>query len=327
MDNIHIAKYVVGIITFIICLFGLSCNTYSFRRGRYYTSRLLFIWCLLLFITVTVVYIRKTCADFKANELDLKNAVKLYYYMNVIATLVNYGSQLYHKTSIAYFYGRVPFFDTIRYLDIQPKVVKFAALMIFVKVILFPIIIETVLILRVIHKGENNSIWSTLYTLYPIVMTNFLPNCIFGAFIVCRELMVALNKHLSRVEHEANYYQDVKQMILHKPFYRMQIFCNLSDKLDELAIKYSDICLYTLEYMKIGAVPLLAAFICNLFGITVQFFQQYKSIADTMINNDGYNVFDALTNGVFLLISFSEIALHSLIANECIEKVRNCRLG
>ncbi|XP_075144769.1 putative gustatory receptor 94a [Haematobia irritans] len=274
---------------------------------------------MLVVIAFVLLYVKNIYDDFISDQIDLTNASSLYFYMNIVASLVNYTSQLLQTKSIMHFYNTVPLFPIIRYLDIKTKSVKNSVLLIFIKIVLFPIIIEINLVVRELRSGRPDAnIWKTLYSLYPTLLANFVPNCIFAGFVVCRECMIALGHQLNAVEKEANFYQNAKQMILHKPFYRMQIFCNLSDKVDELSTKYTSICYYTMEFIELGAMPILCSLLSNLLGITAGFFQQYYAIADTMINEETYNFFDALTNGVFLVLSFSEIGLLSIMANECI---------
>uniref|UniRef100_A0A454A0P1 Gustatory receptor n=1 Tax=Stomoxys calcitrans TaxID=35570 RepID=A0A454A0P1_STOCA len=326
MDKYFLIKVLIGLCIGIVSAVGLLGTMYSFRRKRFYISLPLIIWGMLVNVTFVLLYVKNIYDDYVSDQIDLKNASSLYYYMNIICSLANYVSQVIQTKAIMNFYNSVPLFETIRFLDITAKAVRSSGILVFVKVILFPIIIEINLLVREMHTGPDFNIWQTFYALYPTVLANFLPNCIFSGFVICRETMIALGGHLRLIEKEANFYQDVRQMTLHKPFYRMQIFCDLSDKVDVLAGHYTSICYYTTAFMQLGAMPILFSLLSNLFGITAGFFQQYYAIADTMINEESYNLFDAMTNGVFLVISFSEIALLSMVANECIEKIRETSL-
>ncbi|XP_073818320.1 putative gustatory receptor 94a [Musca autumnalis] len=323
MDGVKVVKFFIILFTSFLISLGLLDLMYSFRRKRFFINPLLIIWSLTVIAGFVFIYGKRLHEEYATGQIDLKNAVSIYYYLNIICALVNYLWQLAKTNKILKFYNTVPVFDCMSYFCIDHRSVKKAALLTFIKIILIPIIVEINLILRELRKGEESNLLETLYHLYPMVIANFLPNCLFAGFVVCRECMKALNILLKLVENEANFYQNVKQMKLNTRFYRMQIFCDLSDKLDELSEKYNLVCFYTLEYTQLISLPLICSLLSNLLGITAGCFQQYYAIADTMINEETYDVFDALTNGVFLAISFSEIAILNMVVNDCIEKVSN----
>ncbi|XP_023296333.1 putative gustatory receptor 94a [Lucilia cuprina] len=300
---------------------------YSWRTKKFYINYFLVAWCITIIILFTLIYIRRLYNEVVSEELDLKNAVTLYYYMNIFGAATNFLSQLWNTKAAAHFFNTVKLFETLKYFDVDVEVIHSSLLLVTLKIIIFPIIIEITLILRQLRNDyEERSLLWTIYTLYPLVIANIIPNCLFGIFVVCRQLTMSLNRHLKELEKEANFLQNMDQILLHKPFYRMQKFCNLADKLDELAEKYSLICAQTLLYMSMCSTPLLASLLCNLFGITAGFFRQYYALADTLINEESYDVFNAITNGVFLIISFLEIALHSLVADQSIEAVKETGL-
>lgn len=324
MDKIVVVKFFIGLLTGILCIVGLLTSMYSFQRKRFYISSLLIAWSLVVIASFMYLYVKRIYDDFISDQIDLKNAVSIYYYTNIVGSLVNYFSHLIQTKAILEYYNSVPIFDTLRAFDMNPKIVRSSALMVFFKIIIFPVIIETNLVLRELRNEHDRNLWRTLYSVFPMIIANFLPNCVFAGFVLCRECMSSLNRQLEMIEKEANFYQGVKQMILHKPFHRMQIYCDLSDKVEHLAEKYAIICMYTLKYMDLNSLPILCSLLSNLFGITAGFFQQYYAIADTMINEESYDLFDAMTNAVFLAISFLEIALLGVVANECLENVSSC---
>ncbi|XP_073818321.1 gustatory receptor 94a [Musca autumnalis] len=259
---------------------------------------------------------------FDDGKINLANAETLYYYISIVGVVLSYISQLAKAQELQQFLSSVPFFEVLNYFELKSGVVKSSVRVILVKTIMFPIIIEMGLIVRQAHYEPDKSLFQTLSTLYPVVVSNFLPNCVFSSMVICHHTMNALNIRLQQVEKKANFYQDVKQMILHKQFQRMQTFCDLADKLDELSEKYTQICRNTLKYVDINSLAILAALLSNLFAITGGFFQQYTALSDTIINKDSYDLFDALTNGVFLAVAAADVGLYGSLADDCLGAVR-----
>ncbi|XP_061394421.1 putative gustatory receptor 94a [Musca vetustissima] len=266
-------------------------------------------------VAVTTLSLRQLYIAYNDDKINLANAEILYYYIGIVAVILTYILQLVRSNEIKTFVSQVPLLELMDYFELNQRAVKSSIVKIVVKTLLFPIILEINLIIRQRRKD-------TVINLFPLVASNFLPNCVFSALVICYHYMQALNSYLEKVEKDANLYQDVKQMILHKPFHRMQAFCNMADKLDELSEKYSIICKNILKYVEINSVAILAALLCNLFAITGGLFQQYNALADTLINKESYDLFDAMTNGVFLAIAIADIALYGSMANDCLEMVQ-----
>lgn len=316
-----IFKMVLALLFGIAYSFGLLSCAYSRRERRFYINNLLMIWCIGMTITVTIGSAKQLYAAYNDDKINLANAETLYYYISIVGVVLSYICQLVQTTELREFLSNVPLFEILDYFELKRSVVKSSIQIILVKTVVFPIILEINLLIRQSRNEPEESLLKTFYTLFPTVVSNFLPNCAFSSIVVCYHTMRALNLRLEKIEKEANFYQDVKQMILHKHFYRMQKFCNLADTLDELSQKYTLICGYTLRYVDINSVAIMATLLCNLFAITGGLFQEYNALADTFINKKNYDVFDALTNGVFLSIAVADIALYGSMANDCLEAV------
>lgn len=325
MDKLTWVKFLIAYLLVTLSLIGLNAKMYNWRWKKFYINQFLVMWCMAAAVIFNLVYTRRLYYEIITSGFDLKNAVKLYFYMNVIGGIMNYLWQLMNCKAAVDFVNQVQLFTTMKYFDIDVAAIKSTILLVTLKTLIFPTVIAIAVILRKLHNGFDitQSIVFTLYVSYPIFCANITPNCLFGIFVVCRQLTLALNRNLSKLEKEANFLQDSKQMRLHKHFYRVQRFCHMADKLDELAEKYATICSQTLQYMSLGALPLLISLVCNLLGITVGLFRQYYDLADTLINEESYDIFRSVSNGIFLIISFLEIALHSLVGNQTIMEVRN----
>ena len=315
-------KFLIGLLIFICTFIGLNNTMYSFRTKRFYVNYGFILWAIISMIIFGVIYIRIFYNEIVSKTFDLNSAVNLYYYMNVMAAFINYISQLRISKPSCDYFNTSKLFEVLEYFTIEAIINQSIIWMVFTKIIIFPLAIESTLILRHLRNEDNEkSLLWTIYTLYPLVMSNIVPNCFFGVMVVCRQAINALNSDLEKLLKEANLLQRAEQMHLHKNFYRMQKFCNMADKLDELSLIFNLICSQTISYMKLAEIPLLASLVCNLFGVTAGLFQQYYAVAGTFINDDEYDAFDALTNGVFLVISFLEIAMFSLVADQSISGV------
>lgn len=321
MDRIKIAKIFIGFLLTTISLLGLGVNVYSFRSKTFQRSNLLLLWNVVIIAVFTVVYSNKVYENYNKNELGLGSVIDLYYNMNIIGAIINYVWQLVMSRKGLEFLKMVKLFDVMRYLDLNMTTLRSTILKVLIKTTLFPLLIEISLLVRQKRKHPNWSPVWTLYTLYPMFIANIIPNCFFGGMVACKELVSALNVKLNDIKKKANFYQSTDQVILHKKFHRMQTFCDLADKLDELSEKYTWICSQILLFKNISELPILASLVCNLFGITVGLFQQYYTIADTLINEESYDLHTMVTSCIFVLISFCEIAFHSYVANDCLEHV------
>ena len=323
MNQKRAVKYIIGFLITVCALLGLNCNMYSFRTKKFYIDTCLVIWCLISMFIFAWLYLKKLYDGFINDEFVIENAVSLFYYMNVIGGLLNYCSQILVGKGFTNLFNNSNVFEAMDYLSVDLKMLQSQIVLVVTKIILYPLVTEITLILQHLREDEDdtNVLW-TLFTLYPLILSNVIPNCFFGIMILSRQGILALNQDLLNVEKEANFIQNPQQMGLHKHYYRMHRFCNLADKLDELLRMYSMICYSTMNYVNLSAIPIIAALLCNLFAITAGFFRQYYSLADTLINEESYDAFNAITNAVFLIISLIEVALHSFVAEQIVQAVR-----
>lgn len=318
----NVVKYLIGFLIGICTFIGLNNNMYSFRKKRFYVNYACIAWSIISMIIFGFIYIRIFYNEIVTKTFDVNSAVNVYYYMNVMGAFINYIAQLRIGKPTSEYFNTSKFFEVLEYFTIEAIINHSIIWLVFSKIIIFPLVVESTLILRHLrNEDETKNLFWTLYTLFPLVLANIVPNCFFGVMVVCRQAIRALNNELEKLQKEANLLQRAEQMNLHKNFYRMQKFCNMADKLDELSIIFALICKQTLSYMKLADIPLMASLVCNLFGVTAGLFQQYYAAADTFIQGDEYDVFDGLTNGVFLVISYLEIAMNSLIAGQSINAV------
>lgn len=319
----NLVKVTTAFMILVIIVFGLATYTFSWRLQKFTTSKLLFLYAVLVNALFTIYYLQDIFNDYVKNEFDLKNAVKLSSYMNIIASIICFIHDLILTNSSLEFLNNVPLFETIAFFDFPKQIISSAIIQASIKTVIFPIIIELTLVMRQQRNEPESSIFYTLYALFPYVVSNILPNCFFCSQIILKHLISILNFNLTEIIEEVNCMQLELQMKLQKPFYRMQRFCDLADKIDVLAEKYALICKQTDKYIYLVSLPFICSLLCNLLSITSGLFTQYHAIADTLINDEPYDVFNVVTNVVFLIIAMSEVIMQASICNDSLSEVRN----
>ncbi|XP_054732730.1 putative gustatory receptor 94a [Anastrepha obliqua] len=316
MQDFRYAKVSLFAVIVNLMIFGLSAHSISPRGRRFHTSYIWTAYSITITLLFTMSYGRSVFEDYLTNKFDLKNAAKLHSYMNITASLVNYLTALILSRVFVRFLNSVPLFEIMQFFDVSPKMVMLSIRLVVLKAILIPIMHEVTLILQQIHNDPDKNIAWTLYTLLPMLIAQMFPNLYFGTLVICKMLVTVLNEHLNEIVNEVNWMQSALQIPLHKPYYRMQRFCTLADRLDLLAQKYNIICEKTTKYLQLLSAPLLCSLLCNLCGITAGCFSQYLSIADTLVNNEPYDYFKAITNAIFLAICVIEVLLQGHICDD-----------
>ncbi|KAH8359754.1 hypothetical protein KR093_008695 [Drosophila rubida] len=308
---------------FMLTLFGLFANRFTLRgRSRYIFSKKYLAYAMLITAVFTTIYVRQMYSDYTMSKLNLRDAVKLYSYMNITVAIINFITQMLMSKTVARMMSQVPLFETINSLHIDGRTVMTSVMLALIKVLGFPFVMEVALIVQQ-KRIEPNLRWSwTFYTLFPMVISNFLNNCYFGAMIIVKNIMQALNERLKTQVQQVNLMQHEKQRKLYSKYYRIQRFCTLADELDELAIKYKMICRQSTDYMALMSLSIVLSLICHLLGITVGVFNQYYAIAESVIGKKPYDAFGAFINLVFLSISLLEIALLTYLSNDILSEMQ-----
>ncbi|XP_069961673.1 putative gustatory receptor 94a isoform X2 [Bactrocera oleae] len=326
MQHLKWVKICVGIIFGNLMLFGFSAHGISLSKGRFYHSYIIAMYALAIAITFTVSYGQSMLNDWQNDEFDLENVTKLYSYMNIISVIINYLTALILSKTFVRFFNTVALFDTLKFFEVSARTVMVSVRLVILKALLIPVIYEVTLLLQQIRNEPDKHLLWTLYTVLPLILAQMFPNIFFSALVISKVLVETLNERLCEIVNEVNCMQSTLQMSLHKPYYRMQRFCDLADRLDLLAQKYDIICRQMTKYLQLLSAPLICSLLCNLCGITVGCFRQYLAIAETLVNNEPYDVFQASTNAVFLAISVIEVMLQAQISDNNVVKVQETGL-
>ncbi|XP_017003110.2 putative gustatory receptor 94a [Drosophila takahashii] len=312
-------------ITLIIFMtaFGLLANRYrSGRHERFRFSKAYLAYALLWTIAFSFVYGRQIYKEYLQGQINLKDAITLYSYMNISVAVINFVTQMLISDHVAKMMSRVPFFDTLKTLRLDSRSLYKSISLALVKTIVFPLTLEVAFVLQQRRQHPEMSLIWTVYKLFPLVISNLLNNCYFGAMVVVKEMLNALNIRLELQLQEVNLLQRKDQLKLYTRYYRMQRFCCLADELDQLAYRYRLIYVHAGKYLTPMALSMILSLICHLLGITVGFYSLYYAIADTFIMGKPYDGLGSLINLVFLLISLAEVTLLTHLCNHLLVATR-----
>lgn len=219
------------------------------------------------------------------------------------------------------FLNNIPLFSTINYFNISYMSQSLSVMCAVLKMFAFPLIMQLTLILYQKQTHPELSWTNTSRTIIPIILGNQLNNCFFGGIVIAQGLFMQINKLLREMLHEVNRMQSPLGMLLLKPYYRMQRFCELADKLDELSNKYTQIANYSREYLVLTSFSLVISMAINLFSTTLGCYMQYQAVANYIMIEDTYDIPRALAHFVFLLIPFLEIVLVARVSQQELNEV------
>jgi len=319
----RMVKFLTITLIVFMTAFGLLANRYrSGSRQRFRFSKAYLLYALLWTIAFSLVYGRQIYKDYLRGQINLKDAITLYSYMNITVAVINYVTQMIISDHVARMLSRVPFFDTLKTLRLHSRSLYSSITLALVKTIMFPLTLEVAFILQQRRQHPEMSLIWTVYRLFPLVISNLLNNCYFGAMVVVKEMLNALNLRLELQLQEVNLLQRKDQLKLYTRYYRMQRFCSFADELDKLAYRYRLIYVHSGKYLTPMSLSMILSLICHLLGITVAFYSLYYSIADTFILGKPYDGLGSLINLVFLLISLAEVTLLSHLCNNLLVATR-----
>ncbi|XP_017046528.1 putative gustatory receptor 94a [Drosophila ficusphila] len=303
--------------------FGLLANRYRpGRRERFRFSKAYLAYALMWTIAFSLVYGRQIYKDYSQGQINLKDAITLYSYMNITVAVINFVSQMIISDHVAKMMSRVPFFKTLSALQLDSYSLYKSIALAMVKAIVFPLILEIAFIMQQRRQHPEMSLIWTVYRLFPLVISNLLNNCYFGAMVVVKVMLYALNTKLELQMQEVNLLQRKDQLKIYTRYYRMQRFCTFADELDMLAQIYMLIYVHSGKYLTPMSLSMILSLICHLLGITVGFYSLYCAVADTFIMGKPFDGLGSLINLVFLLISLAEITLLTHLCNHLLVATR-----
>lgn len=302
-------------------LYGLLPCRYSVKRRKFIISQSLAIYCFCASTTFGVYYLRLIWMEYMRGLIDPRDPIKIYSYMNVYVALLNYVTQWAIMRPILDFLNNVPLYSTINYFSISFASVGHALMLTALKMFAFPLLMQFTLVLYRKHRYPDSSWIQTSATMIPIVLSNQINNCFFSAMVISRVLLMKINEQLREILLDVRRLHQPVNFLVQKSYFRMQLFCDLADRVDELASKYTLVTSSTKGYLLITSFSLVISMGVNLFSTTLGFYTQYQALADYIMTEESYDIPRALANFVFLAVPFLEIFLLSRVSQELIGEV------
>ncbi|KAM8704998.1 hypothetical protein ACLKA7_009454 [Drosophila subpalustris] len=303
-------------------LFGYFPARFSLKHEKFTFSKPMAVYCFVVAMTFGVFYVHYVWKEFRSGQINQRDAIKIYCYMNACGGLLHYLYQWTISVQIVDLLNQMSLFRVINYFSISVVSMIRAMLLVLLKIFGFPLLMQLTLIFHQRHKHLELSWTSTFKTMIPIIAGSHLNNCFFCSVVIAKAIFNHINKLLSVILLEVNRLQTPIEMQLHKPFYRMQRFCDLSDQLDELATKYVLVHIYCQGFLGFASFSLIMSMAINLFSTTLGCYVQYQALVDYVMLETPYDVPQALSHFVFLALPYLEIVL---LANESQELLNEAR--
>ncbi|XP_039493023.1 putative gustatory receptor 97a [Drosophila santomea] len=320
----QLVTFCVYVTVFLNILYGVYLGRFSFKRKKFVFSKGVTIYSLCSATCFALFYIWNIYNEISTGQISLRNTIGIYCYMNVCVCLFNYVTQWVKTLEIIRFQNSVPLIKLLDSVDISAIIVWRAFVYSLIKIVFCPLIAYITLILyqRRSHPENQWTSLATVKTMLPLIVSNQINNCLFGGLVIANVVIAALNRKLHGIVKEANMLQSPVQMNLHKPYYRMRRFCELADLLDELAEKYGVTASLSKKYLQFTDWSMVMSMLMNLLGITMGSYNQYLAIADYYINEEPFDLFQAIVLLVFLAVPFLEIVMVARISNQTFMETR-----
>lgn len=279
------------------------------------------IYCFSVATLIGAFYVTQIWVAYTENKIDLRDPIQIYCYMNLCVALLNYVTQWAIIPEILSFQNSLPLFSTLDSFTISLRSVGRATSLASLKMFVCPLLMHLALIIYQRHRQPELSWASTGKIMLPIYLGNQLNNCFFGGIVITKIVLVEINRRLREIRNEVNRLQTPLELLLQKPYYRMQRFCDLADRLDELASKYALSTGRSMAYLLLTAFSLVSSMAINLFITTLGFYTQYQAFADHILLEETYDIARALAHLVFLVVPFTEICLVARVSQQVLDEV------
>lgn len=302
-------------------VYGIFPCRFNFKRKKFVFSLPLAIYSFAVATLFSAYYGRHLWQAYSEKQLTLRDPVKIYSHMYACAAMLNYVTQWAMVPEILRFQNNLELFKTMDYFRLTLGTVTPATLLTGLKLFGCPLLLQLTLIIYQRYTNPELSWLKTVYTMFPIYLGNQLNNCFFGGIIVTRHVLIEINKRLREIQVEVNRLQTPLEMLLHKHYYRMRRFCELADRLDELASKYTVSTSSSMDYLDLTAFSLVMYMAINLTSTTLGIYTQYQAFADFLMLDISYEISRALAHLVFLLIPMADIYVLSRVCQQVIDEV------
>ncbi|XP_017844675.1 putative gustatory receptor 97a [Drosophila busckii] len=303
-----------------LAIYGLFPGYYSRKRAKFLLSIPLGIYCLVVATLFAVFYVQLMWTDYINDDISQRDVIKIYCYMNVCLCLINYITQWLAMAATLRYQNNLPLLSTLNGLDITLDSIKHALLLEVFKLFGFPLIMLLTLIIYDWLQFSKLSWMNTFGTMLPIYLGNQVNNCFFGSIMLTTGILRQINVLLRDIQLEVNRLQTPLELQLQKPYYRMQRFCELADRLDELAIKFTHTTTNSMSYLKLTGVSLVISLALNLVITTLGFYTQYQAAADYIFTENIYDITQPAVHFVFLVVALSEFYFLSRLSQQALDE-------
>ncbi|KAH8395891.1 hypothetical protein KR215_009345 [Drosophila sulfurigaster] len=313
------------VMLFLNCLYGFYPARFSLKHKQFRLSKAMMIYCLTVATIFGLFYVQHIWQEFFSGQIDQRDAIKIYCYMNACGSLLHYLYQWSICVRVRELLNQTSIFAVINYFDVTVLSMARHMVPVFIKIFIFPLVMNVTLLVYHQHLQQQHSQLSwltTSTTMLPIIAGSQLNNCYFCSIVISKAIFKQINVLLAEMLTEVNRLQTPAEMSLHKPFYRMQRFCDLADRLDELADKYALVNDYCQGLLEFGCFSMVTTMSINLCNTTLGCYVQYQAFVDTIMLEKPYDIAQAVAHFVFLVLPFLEILL---LANETQELIDEAR--
>lgn len=306
-----------------VMFLGIAPYGYSFKRKIFIPYVPLLIYGIAISIIFSAYYLPEVYNEF-LNYEDERDISKIYSAMNILSAVVSYVVLIAYHRGIVDFLNKaqIEFFTMKSYVESNIQESKFKLFQFGAKAAVFPMILWTTITFKHLysesHDGESTltHLKQGYMTMIPYMIRSAPSTCLYGILLLTSFYMKQLIANAEIMVREINLITFHKELKIHKNFYKMQRFCELSDLLDDIAIKYTQILKSTRDYVSFVEIPWIASLGCNMIGVTYGIFAQYTYIANTVFDDEPYDVASVFTGTIFILVSAMEIFLQANIATE-----------
>lgn len=306
-----------------VMVLGIAPYGYSFKRRLFIPYLPILIYGITIALIFSANYLPEVYTEI-TNYEDEKDISKIYAAMNILSAVVAYVVLIaYHREIVTFLnQAQLEFVVMKRYVQDNIHEARFKLFQFGAKAALFPVILWANITFKQLYLDSREDertlthLMKGYMTMIPYVIRSAPSTCLYGILLLTSFYMKKLIANVETMVREINLITFHKDLKIHKHFYKMQRFCELSDELDDIAFKYTRILKSTRDYVGFVEIPWIASLGCNMIGVTYGIFAQYTYVANTVFDGEPYDFASAFTGGIFILVSGMEIFLQANIATE-----------
>lgn len=311
--------------TFVVIL-GIANYGYSFKRKKFVHSLPVFIYAIAVATLFSIYYLPQIYNEI-INFEDERDISKIYPVLNILSAEVSFMVLFYYHSKIIVFLNKAQIEFILMKEYVQSKVNVLRLSVFGVRALGFPLILcATTTIKHLLYnplEGESavNRLKQGYLSIIPYIIRSSSSTLIYGILMFTSFYMKSLIADVQSITKEVNLLNFHRDFRIYKPFHKMQRFCEMSDRLDEILGIYSRIMSITQEYVRFIQIPWIASLGCNTFGVTYGIFAQYTYIVNTTFDGNDYDIVSAFSGAIFILVSAIDIFLQAQAVTENTELV------